>query len=67
MSTINSIDSSWIKKEIKDIKSSIDYYDKLYKEGPIKCIVLRRLIVIKRNELLLLENILKNRNNDRKK
>lgn len=67
MSTVNSITNSWLKQEIKSLKLKIDYYEKLYKDGPIKCIVLRRLITIKKNELLLLEDILKNRNNNKRR
>ncbi len=64
MSTSDELRTSFIKKEIKDIKSVIDYYETIYSFGDIKCINLRKLIVLKHSELIVLEHILEARTND---
>ena len=64
MSTSEEIKTSFIRKEIKDIKSKIDYYETIYSFGDIKCINLRKLIVLKQSERSVLEHILEARKND---
>jgi len=64
MSTSEEIKTSFIRKEIKDIKSKIDYYETIYSFGDIKCINLRKLIVLKQSEMSVLEHILEARKND---
>ncbi len=64
MSTSEELRTSFIKREIKDIKSVIDYYETIYSFGDIKCINLKRLILLKQAELRVLENILEARKND---
>ena len=63
MSTSEEIKTSFIKKEIKEINSKIDYYETIYSFGDIKCINLRKLIVLKQSELSVLEHILEARKN----
>ena len=64
MSTSEELKTSFIKKEIKDIRSKIDYYETIYSFGHIKCINLRRLILLKQAESDVLEHILEARKND---
>lgn len=64
MSTSEEIKTSFIRKEIKDIKSKIDYYETIYRFGDIKCINLRKLIVLKQSERSVLEHILEARTDD---
>lgn len=64
MSTAEELKTSFIKREIKDIRSKIDHYETIYSFGDIKCINLRRLILLKRTELNVLEHILEARKND---
>lgn len=64
MSTSEEIKTSFIRKEIKDIKSKIDYYETIYSFGDIKCINLRKLIVLKQSERSVLEHILEARTDD---
>lgn len=64
MSTSEEIKTSFIRKEIKDVKSKLDYYETIYSFGDIKCINLKKIIMLKRSELKVLEHILEARKND---
>lgn len=63
MSTSEELKTSFIRKEVKDIKSKIDCYETIYSFGDIKCINLKRLILLKQSELSVLEHILEARKN----
>lgn len=54
MTTSETLGTEYIETEIKKIQDRLHLYNEIYESSEIKCIVLKRLIVSKENELRLL-------------
>lgn len=67
MATVKNLESSFIINEIASLKDAMYCYEKLYNNGSIKCITLKKLLGVKREELNILEKVLLNLQEESKK